>query len=27
LCRTHFSSDVGPVLANKPTLEGCFLCL
>ncbi|XP_066397696.1 uncharacterized protein [Miscanthus floridulus] len=22
LCRTHFSSDVGPVLANKPTLEG-----
>ncbi|ONM23440.1 Histone-lysine N-methyltransferase ATX4 [Zea mays] len=22
MCRTHFSSDVGPVLANKPTIEG-----
>ena len=27
LCRTSFSSDLGPVLASKPTLEGWFLDL
>lgn len=27
LCRTRFSSDLGPVLASKPTLEGRFLHL